>query len=140
MISSFDRYAFPILCTSVFVLNIMAQGAVSQESIDCPEGYTCITPDASICLSEQALNEHEQDVANCRRDLEQTKGQLSQCRINVENRDNRIEALIRDKARCESDLASCQKKLDHWSRKPWLTIPGGAIGGAGITAGVCLSR
>lgn len=62
-----------------------------------PDSVECLTPEPALCLSEAALEQHEQDLADCRGALDKCENQRSDCqgRINeIRKRNNRLAETI----------------------------------------------
>lgn len=103
---------------------------------ECPEGFTCLTPGATHCLSEAALNGQEKELEACREDREEMRGRVEECRDGEAACHARVENLVAEKTAYKAENAKLKIKLKKWFRKPEIWVPiTAALAGLGYLGG-----
>ena len=112
-------------------INMMTAPAVAQSSGagECPDGFRCLTPDPSICLSKQALEETQRDLRDCREDVDRARGRLEECRDGAGAGSARTEELSADLAVCQAEHEDCEARVDGLLGR--MPAPAGIVYGAG---------
>lgn len=124
------------ITTAIIGLIRPATAQTNEEQPEgCPEGFECLTSDADVCLSSNSLEEHEQNLENCRAKNRKLEGRLKESRDAESAAKARAENLAVDRARerqkkleWKSKADRKSQKLDQWYRKPlpWIGISAGA--------------
>lgn len=100
---------------------------MAQDS-DCPDRFTCLTPDPKYCLSAEALEEHEANLNDCQSKNSVLQGRLKECRDGEAVESARIEELVDAKADWKTKARDRRKTLEAWYHNEWIWV--------GIVSGV----
>lgn len=117
------------MMTALILLSGLTCTTAAAET-DCPEGFECVTPEPTHCLSEQALEERQQAVTDCQETNDKLRGRIESLRDQIAPLQVRVEELVAEKTKMRIERDQAREKLDSRA-SPWSWLSYGVCGGAG---------